>query len=121
MSTLKVNSIEPASAGSENYFLVRAWVTLNSSGTVTILGDGNISSLTDNGVGLITANFSNSMSSANYCQTHSGAALNSDTSTLRGSETVYDQKFTSSMRTSYQNGINATRYDASDVGMQVVI
>ena len=45
----------------------RAWVNFNGTGTVAIRGSGNVSSITDNGVGLYTANFTNSMPDANYC------------------------------------------------------
>ena len=45
----------------------RAWVNFNGTGTVAIRASGNVSSITDNGVGLYTANFTNSMPDANYC------------------------------------------------------
>ena len=45
----------------------RAWVNFNGTGTVAIRGSGNVSSITDNGVGLYTANFTTSMPDANYC------------------------------------------------------
>ena len=66
MSTLKVNSIEPANAGSEDYFLARAWVNFNGTGTVAIRADGNVSSVTDNGTGDYTLNFTTNFSDANY-------------------------------------------------------
>lgn len=66
MSTLKVNSIEPANAGSEDYFLARAWVNFNGTGTIAIRNDGNVSSLTDNTTGSYTVTFSASLSTADY-------------------------------------------------------
>lgn len=66
MSTIKVNSIEPANAGSEDYFLTRVWVNLNGSGTISINNDGNVSSLTDLGVGNYRVTFSNPLSVATY-------------------------------------------------------
>lgn len=66
MSTLKVNSIQAANAGSEDYFLARAWVNFNGQGTVAIRQDGNVSSITDNGTGNYTVNFSTSIVDANY-------------------------------------------------------
>lgn len=69
MSTLKVNSIEPANAGSEDYFLARAWVNFNGSGTVAIRADGNVSSITDNGTGDYTVNFSTASADANHATT----------------------------------------------------
>ena len=66
MSTLKVNSIEPTNAGSEDYFLNRAWVNFNGTGTVAIRGDGNVSSITDNGTGFYTVNYASSLSDTGY-------------------------------------------------------
>ena len=44
----------------------RAWVNFNGSGTVAIRGSGNVSSITDNGVGIYTVNFTTAMPDANY-------------------------------------------------------
>jgi hypothetical protein len=44
----------------------RAWVNFNGTGTVAIRASGNVSSITDNGVGLYTVNFTASMPDVNY-------------------------------------------------------
>ena len=44
----------------------RAWVNFNGTGTVAIRASGNVSSITDNGVGSYTVNFTNAMPDANY-------------------------------------------------------
>jgi hypothetical protein len=44
----------------------RAWVNFNGTGTVAIRASGNVSSLTDNGQGDYTVNFTNAMPDANY-------------------------------------------------------
>jgi hypothetical protein len=44
----------------------RAWVNFNGQGTVAIRGSGNVSSITDNGVGRYRINFSTSLVDANY-------------------------------------------------------
>jgi len=44
----------------------RAWVNFNSTGTVSIYGSGNCSSITDNGVGNFTFNFATAMPDVNY-------------------------------------------------------
>jgi hypothetical protein len=44
----------------------RAWVNFNGTGTVAIRGSGNVSSITDNGTGLYTVNFTIAMPDANY-------------------------------------------------------
>jgi hypothetical protein len=45
---------------------VRAWVNFNGTGTVAIRAGYNVSSITDNGVGDYTVNFTNAMVDANY-------------------------------------------------------
>ena len=45
---------------------VRAWVNFNSEGTLIIRGSQNVSSVTDNGVGDFTVNFTSHLADANY-------------------------------------------------------
>lgn len=47
-------------------FACRAWVNFNGGGTVAIRASGNVSSITDNGTGDYTVNFSTAMPDANY-------------------------------------------------------
>ena len=54
--------------GSENY-KCRAWVNFNGEGTVAIRASGNVSSITDNGTGDYTINFTTAMPDADYCFT----------------------------------------------------
>jgi hypothetical protein len=67
----------------------RAWVNFNGTGTVFIRASGNVSSITDNGTGNYTVNFTNAMSDADYAvswDTDSAATTNSlDINTLAGS------------------------------------
>ena len=44
----------------------RAWVNFNGTGTVAIRASGNVTSITDNGTGQYTVNFTNAMPDANY-------------------------------------------------------
>jgi hypothetical protein len=44
----------------------RAWVNFNGTGTPAIRASGNVSSITDNGTGDYTVNFTNAMPDANY-------------------------------------------------------
>jgi len=79
MSTLKVNTVQHNTSGfnnvvqftdgggTENGTLCRAWVSFNGQGTVAGRADFNVNTVSDNGTGLYTVNFSNSMSDANYC------------------------------------------------------
>jgi hypothetical protein len=76
MSTLSVatiksqNTLPPAvqnSSGTEIGTFCRAWVNFNGTGTVAIRASFNVSSITDNGTGDYTVNFTTAMSDANYC------------------------------------------------------
>jgi hypothetical protein len=44
----------------------RAWVNFNGTGTVAIRASGNVTSITDNGTGTYTVNFTTAMPDANY-------------------------------------------------------
>jgi hypothetical protein len=73
MSTLRVNAIVDASGGNTatiNTYVppapVRAWVNFNGTGTVAIRASLNVSSITDNGVGDYTVNFTTAMPDADY-------------------------------------------------------
>ena len=52
----------------------RAWVNFNGTGTVAIRDSGNVSSITDLGTGLYTANFATAMPDANYAAVPQGSA-----------------------------------------------
>lgn len=64
MSNLKVNTLQNIN-GVEVY-TCKAWVNFNGTGTVAIRGSGNVSSITDNGTGDYTVNFTAAMSDTNY-------------------------------------------------------
>ena len=53
-------------SGSAPVYACRAWVNFNGTGTVAIRASGNVSSITDNGTGDYTVNFTNAMPDANY-------------------------------------------------------
>lgn len=75
MSTLKVNAIKNTS--DVEMYLCKAWVNFNGTGTVAIRASGNVSSITDNGTGDYTVNFTNAMADVNYvqvCDSDSNAA-----------------------------------------------
>ena len=68
MSTLRVNSLLNA-AGTDTPAidgLAKAWVNFNGTGTVAIRESFNVSSITDNGTGDYTVNFTTALSDANY-------------------------------------------------------
>jgi hypothetical protein len=59
-------------SGSAPSYSARAWVNFDGTGTVAIRASGNVSSITDNGTGDYTANFTTAMADANYAQVVTG-------------------------------------------------
>ena len=53
-------------SGTAPLYMCRAWVNFNGTGTVAIRASGNVSSITDNGTGDYTVNFTTAMVDANY-------------------------------------------------------
>ena len=53
-------------SGSAPIYAARAWVNFNGTGTVAIRASGNVTSITDGGVGVYTVNFTTAMPDANY-------------------------------------------------------
>jgi len=53
-------------SGNAPMYACRAWVNFNGTGTVAIRASGNVSSITDNGVGDYTVNFIIAMPDTNY-------------------------------------------------------
>jgi hypothetical protein len=53
-------------AGSAPVYACRAWVNFNGTGTVAIRASGNVSSITDNGTGDYTINFTTAMEDTSY-------------------------------------------------------
>jgi hypothetical protein len=66
MASVIVNPPFPQQSGSAPYFGVRAWVNFNGTGTLAIRASGNVSSITDNGIGDYTINFATALPNANY-------------------------------------------------------
>ena len=76
--------------GTAPLFMCRAWVNFNGTGTVAIRASGNVSSITDNGTGDYTVNFTTAMPDANYSVAGAGGAniaytnnVNATTTTAR--------------------------------------
>lgn len=69
-------------SGSAPVFACRAWVNFNGTGTVATRASGNVSSVTDNGTGDYTVNFSTALPDANYaftgCARESSSAASDD-------------------------------------------
>lgn len=83
--------------GSAPLYACRAWVNFNGTGTVAIRASGNVSSITDNGAGNYTVNFTTAMPDANFATVVSamtadslgGTRLNGAGATTTSSVKVY--------------------------------
>lgn len=80
----------------------RAWVNFNGTGTVAIRASGNVSSITDNGTGDYTVNFTTAMPDANYAYAGSGGT-NDNTSLLTVSSGSTQTTTAARLHTVYSN------------------
>jgi hypothetical protein len=73
MSTLTVSTLSDGTNSTSSTNCIqgsaKAWVNFNGTGTVAIRASYNVSSITDNGTGDYTVNFTNAFADANYCYT----------------------------------------------------
>jgi hypothetical protein len=63
-------------------YAAKAWVNFNGTGTVAIRASGNVSSITDNGVGQYTVNFNNALTDANYSAVANAGTVANDGATV---------------------------------------
>lgn len=96
----------------------RAWVNFNSIGTVSIYGSGNCSSITDDGVGKFTFNFTTAMPDINYSvvtgptqsnSNNNGAVMNVFLSAMG----TYSAPLVGSFKIVNYHGINSALGDSS--------
>ena len=74
LTTPNINSAQFATvSGTAPLYAARAWVNFNGTGTVAINSSGNVSSITDNGTGDYTVNFTTAMADVNYSINSSAA------------------------------------------------
>jgi hypothetical protein len=93
--------------GSAPIYACRAWVNFNGTGTVAIRASGNVSSITDNGTGDYTVNFTTAMPDANYSSVCSTATtVNTD-----GRHISPRDFATNSVRVTARNGGGTTALD----------
>ena len=59
-------------SGTAPLYACRAWVNFNGQGTVAIRASGNVTSITDNGTGDYTVNFTTAMADTNYATLFGG-------------------------------------------------
>jgi len=125
MSTLRVDTIQNA-AGTDSPISVpgtaKAWVNFNGTGTVAIRASYNVSSITDNGTGQYTVNFTTAMPDTNYATVGSGytqsAGLPAFTDAIRAI-IAYSNNSSSCRIQLYRT--NANLFDTDAIEMNVAV
>jgi hypothetical protein len=78
-TTPNINSAQFATvSGTAPIYPCRAWVNFDGTGTVAIRASGNVTSITDNGTGDYTVNFTTAMPDVNYATICSGGGVGDD-------------------------------------------
>jgi len=120
LTTPNIDSAQIATvSGTAPLYMCRAWVNFNGTGTVAIRASGNVTSITDNGVGNYTINFTNAMPDNNYAFAGaSGSQTNSGVD--NGVNSLINRASTSSCQFATRNvqssGV-ATDYDSVNVSI----
>ena len=94
----------------------RAWVNFNGTGTVAIRASGNVTSITDNGTGDYTVNFTTALVDANY-----SLATNSPNNSGNNPLITGKDNGTAFTTTACRVGVNqqTTRADSADVTVAI--
>ena len=108
-TTPNINSAQFATvSGTAPIYPCRAWVNFNGTGTVAIRASGNVSSITDNGVGDYTVNFATAMPDVNYATASSANYDNSGS--YNGVASLFTAT-TTTLRLIYAGASNNTKFD----------
>ena len=127
MSTLKVNTLEEATAGGATFFTAKAWANVNQIGTSTLRNDGGVSSLNDLGTGYFRLNFSNTAPTSHWSMTATGNGYGpsdpgGQTAVLRSNTgNFWQSPLFSTTSVEIETGFNSSvNSDFGYIGVQVV-
>lgn len=104
-------------SGGAPLYMARAWVNFNGTGTVAIRAAGNVTSITDNGTGDYTVNFTTAFQDANYSWATSAASANTGTGTTISPWAQVPT--TTTFRFATFNGGQSAYQDASYASVQI--
>ena len=113
MSTLTVSNVSDGSLSIPTTYVTngsaKAWVNFNGTGTVATRDSLNVSSLTDNGTGDYTINFTSSLANGNYTSTHMVAQLDADGAGTGSVDwLIYYSQTTAALRVTAGNGASTS-------------
>lgn len=112
MSTIKVNTIQ--TTGGVEVYTAKAWIRFNGN-TNTIDASEGVSSITDNGTGLHTINFTNAFSTASFGAGLSFEQGNFTANNLSFGESAFAQATTTTYPTHGQSS-NGAEWDCNNAG-----
>lgn len=118
LADTKLNSASVVATGGAPYYVCRAWVNFNGTGTVAIRASGNVSSVTDNGVGLYAVNFTTAMQDVNYAAIANYNQLNTAVADANDGNASCGNYLTTSVRLAVMNG-NADLLDAACISVSI--
>jgi len=102
-ASTQAKSAATGQTGAAPFYAARAWVNFNGTGTVAIRASGNVSSITDNGTGDYTVNFTTAMPDANYSVV--GTSLSISTADFRGCLVTIQGVFTTGPTSMTTSGV----------------
>lgn len=105
-------SVNPSTNVEGINYSCRAWVNFNGTGTVAIRASGNVTSITDGGVGIYTVNFTTAMADTSFAPN-----VSADIYTVSHATIGIDAFTTSSFRIRTEQ--NAAAYDPPFVCVSV--
>lgn len=121
MSTLVAQTISNGTVSTSSANVIqgsaKAWVNFNGTGTVAIRASYNVSSITDNGTGDYTLNFTNAFADTNYAfvgQTRRESPGFGESSVTPGST---DTKTTTALQ--IRTGFSTTQVDYPEIDVAV--
>jgi hypothetical protein len=117
---IAANAVTTAKLGSaEASGLCKAWVNFNGSGVVAIRASYNVSSITDNGTGDYTVNFTTALADANYAVAGHCGSPGALVGVLHAPVTSAGNKTASSLRISTYSLPSGAKFDATFVDITI--
>ena len=128
MSTLKADTIQSTGGGAATLTKQRAakaWANFNGSGTLAVRDSFNVTSISDDGTGLYSVDFSNAMSDGNYAAPGCATFFGNDSATglvyaMRTSSNVYTEHGTAGFALRISDNNHDSAIDSGSVELTVM-
>ena len=121
LTTPTFNSAQLATvSGTAPLYMCRAWVSFNGTGTPAIRASGNVSSITDIGVGSYSVNFTTAMPANTYSSTGNACKGSGTASATNSAFVVFDEAPSTTTRTFVTMDTAGTFVDPAVVDIQII-